>query len=295
MWWSTNTASVLRSSRLFLFVISFLFLANLCLAQELRAPATAIAGNSLSLATTGSGNATLYLAGPSSALKKTVQLGEEVTIPAENVRSAGRYLAVLCSESCESASFFVTAAAPDDLSFLVHPSRVPVDRQNAMSGAVFIFDKFGNLVFSPQTVNFQLLSGNSEVMSREVPAHEGVAWFRANSGKQAGPVQVLASIGDHTTHQVVQQVASDPCNLRIEAQSTAKNILVQTQPVRDCSGNPVPDGTIVTFTRRGSDGLSTVDAPIKKGIAQAEMTLSGPAVVTAASGVVMGNEIHVGH
>ncbi len=295
MWWSINTASMPHSSRLFSFGICFLLLAQLCLAQELRAPATAMAGTSISLSTAGSGSATLYLVGPSSALKKTVQLGEDVTIPAESVRSAGRYLAVLCSGSCESASFFVTAAAPADISFLVHPSRVPVDRQNAISGAAFIFDKFGNMVFSPLTVNFQLLSGKSEINSRDVPAHDGVAWFRANSGKQAGPVRVVASIGGHSTDQVVMQVASDPCNLRIDAQSTAKNIVVQTQPVHDCSGNPVPDGTIVSFTRRGSDGVSTVDAPIKKGIARAEMTPSGPAVVTAASGVVMGNEIHVGH
>jgi hypothetical protein len=297
MWSSTNIASMLRSLRLWRFAsaLSIIFMANFCWAQAgLRAPATVIAGNDASLATTGSGSATLFLVGPSSATKRTVQLGESQTISGDELRNAGRYLAILCSESCQSASFFVTAAAPADLSLLAHPSRVPVDRPDAISGAAFVFDKFGNLALSPTTVDFQMLNGNTEAMSRKVPAHDGVAWFRVNSGKHAGPVQLIAAAGGHSTTQIVRQVASDPCNLRIAAQSTAKSIVVETQPVRDCSGNPVPDGTIVTFTRRGSDGLSTVDAPIKKGIARAEMTPTNAAVITAASGVVMGNEIRIG-
>jgi hypothetical protein len=70
--------------------------------------------------------------------------------------------------------------------------------------------------------------------------------------------------------------------------------LVQTEPVHDCSGNPVPDGTIVSFTATAESGKSTVDAPVKKGIARAQMEASGPAVISGASGVVMGNEVRIG-
>ena len=52
--------------------------------------------------------------------------------------------------------------------------------------------------------------------------------------------------------RIVQQVAGDPCNLQITGQRNPKGVLVQTQPVRDCSRNPVPDGTIVTFTENGA-------------------------------------------
>jgi len=84
------------------------------------------------------------------------------------------------------------------------------------------------------------------------------------SGKVAGPIQLIASVGDLNVRRVVRQVASDPCNLRIKAQRTAKGIVVETEPVRDCSGNAVPDGTIVTFTKTDGAGKSTVDAPINK-------------------------------
>jgi hypothetical protein len=71
-------------------------------------------------------------------------------------------------------------------------------------------------------------------------------------------------------------------------------VLVETDPVRDCSGNAVPDGTIVSFTAVDSKGKTTVDAPIKKGIARTELPLSGNARISVASGVVIGNEITVG-
>ena len=92
----------------------------------------------------------------------------------------------------------------------------------------------------------------------------------------------------------MQQVASDPCSLRIKGQRTAKGIVVETEPVRDCAGNPVPDGTVVTFTAKDGSETDTVDAPIKQGIARAQMTATGPVLVSAASGVVMGNELRSG-
>jgi hypothetical protein len=70
--------------------------------------------------------------------------------------------------------------------------------------------------------------------------------------------------------------------------------VVETEPVRDCAGNPVPDGTVVTFTARGGNETSTVDAPIKQGIARAQIIAAGPVVISAASGVVMGNELRLG-
>ena len=69
--------------------------------------------------------------------------------------------------------------------------------------------------------------------------------------------------------------------------------MVETDPVHDCSGNIVPDGTIVSFTATSADGRSTVDAPIKQGVARDQLTTLGEAVISAASGVVMGNELRM--
>jgi hypothetical protein len=163
-----------------------------------------------------------------------------------------------------------------------------------ISGVAFPFDEFGNLIFTPETVQFQLTSKQVNLGSHSVQTQNGVAWFRVNSGKSAGAVQIAASLGEVSARRVVQQVASDPCRLQIKAQRTAKGIEVETEPVRDCAGNPVPDGTIVTFTAKNGDQISTVDAPVKQDVARARIAAKGSMVISAASGVVMGNELRVG-
>jgi len=275
-------------------ICGVLWLCAFCAAQDIRVPSSVTAGNEASISTTGSGRATFYLFGPGSTRKADVSLGEEIHLAAHELQRAGEYFVVICSGDCRSASFFVSAAKPASLTFLVHPSRVPVAQNDAVSGVALPFDRYRNLVLAPATINFELSTGKGSLLSRSVNTKEGIAWFRTASGKAAGPAQVVAAMGDISTRRAVQQVASDPCNLRITGQRNATGILVQTEPVHDCAGNPVPDGTIVTFTATAGGEKSTVDAPVKQDVARAEITASGPAMISAASGVVMGNELRIG-
>jgi hypothetical protein len=269
-------------------------LVGFCPAQDLQVPAAVSAGDEADISTAGSGKAIFYLIGPGVSRKGEINLGEGIHLQAQETRNAGNYLAIVCSSTCRSAGFYVSAAKPASITFLVHPSRVPVAQSDAVSGVVLSFDQFHNLVLRSSTVNFQLTAGNASLLSRQVPTQNGEAWFRASSGKSAGALQVTASIDSLSARRAVQQVASDPCNLRITGQRTKVGITVQTEPVRDCVGNPVSDGTIVTFTATSTSGKSSVDAPIKHGIAQAQMMASGAVSISAASGVVMGNEVRVG-
>ncbi len=280
--------------RLFLSYTAAACLVALCTAQEIRVPASVTAGDEASISTTGSGTATFYLIGPGVSRKNNVSLGEQIHLQPQDLRTAGEYLAIVCSGECHSANFFVNPAKPHSLTFLVHPSRVPVAQGDAISGVAFPFDQFRNLVLAPETVNIQLKTGSAPLLTRSLRTKDGVAWFRTASGKSAGALQVTASLDDLSTVRAVQQVASDPCNLRITGERTATGILVRTEPVHDCAGNPVPDGTIVTFTATAGGEKSTVDAPIKQDVARAKIIAAGPAVVSAASGVVMGNEFRVG-
>jgi hypothetical protein len=66
---------------------------------------------------------------------------------------------------------------------------------------------------------------------------------------------------------------------------------LETDLVRDCRGNPVTDGTIVTFTENFNGSQSVVDVPLKRGVARTDMPAHPGAVISVASGVVMGNEI----
>jgi hypothetical protein len=271
-------------------------LAALSFGQEadLRAPSGAVAGNASSIATTGGGTAMFYLVGPSTSLKREIHVGEAIALSGKELQSAGKYIAILCSGECHSVGFFVAPAKPVNLIFLVHPSRAPVGQNDVVSGVALPFDEFRNLVLAPAAVDFQLTARGGTPVSHRVSTQNGVSWFRTSSGRSAGPLQVSASINDVSARRVVQQVASDPCSLRIKGQRTAKGIVVETEPVRDCTGNPVPDGTVVTFTAKDGKEMSTVDAPIKQGVARAQMKASGPVVISAASGVVMGNELRLG-
>ncbi|MGB8989474.1 MAG: hypothetical protein WCC37_22950 [Candidatus Sulfotelmatobacter sp.] len=285
---------MLRRFQIFALIYFAAACAGVCSAQDFRVPGSATAGEETTISTAGSGKATFYLVGPGTSRKSDVALGEDIHLTSQELQSAGRYVAILCSDTCHSSVFYVSAGKPASLSFIVHPSRVPVALNDAVSGVAFPFDQYRNLVLTPVSVNFQLTAKDTSLFSRAVRTQNGVAWFRTTSGKSAGPVRILASLDDLTAQRALQQVASDPCNLRITGQRTKTGIIVQTEPVHDCAGNVLPDGTIVTFTASGRDGKDTVDAPIKQGIARAQMDSAGATTISAASGVVMGNEIRVG-
>jgi hypothetical protein len=270
-----------------------LLLALPAFAADLQAPPTVAAGTGFSITSGGSGEATFYLVGPAQLSKRKVQLGSGIAVQPDEVRHTGRYTAIVCASSCDSVHFYVTADNASRLSLIVHPSRVPVDQVNAISAVAFVFDKFHNIVFSPSSVKFTILPTDGHEISATRPTDNGIGWVRLTSAKKEGPVKLEASVGDMSEVRVVQQVASEACNLRITAERVKGQLQVQTDPVRDCSGNPVPDGTVVTFTKFDSAGKTTVDAPVKRGIARVDMPVSGNAQITAASGVVTGNELRV--
>jgi|SRR5579864_397519 len=273
------------------------FAADSARAAELRLPQDAVAGQPMTVGTSGSGDGTLYLIGPGQIIKHEVKLGNSIQIKGEELHSAGRWIAILRSGAGpQSAVFWVKPGQPANLSFLARPSRVPVAQRNGISGTVFIFDKFNNLITQPTPVNFNL-SVKGTGVSQNVTSQQGVAWIDASSGPKEGAAQFVASVGNINVRRVVQQVASEPCSGSLKmhlAQRNKDNIVVETDPIRDCSGNAVPDGTIVTFTETDKEGKSTVDARIKKGVAKVELPASDNATIDVAAGVTLGNELHVG-
>lgn len=265
-------------------------------AQSLTVPTDAVAGEAVSIATTGTGSATLYVYGPGAAIKRKIELGQPIQLAGEEVKYSGRYTVIVNGNHNEFAVLYINPAKLENLAFLARPSRVPTSRPGVINGSAYLFDKYNNLVLAPYPVKFDLSVEGAPAITRAQNAKLGVAWVRLDSGKKAGATQFIASYsGDGSAKRVVQQTASDPCNIKMRAQPAKNgNILAETEPIRDCSGNPVPDGTIVTFTSSDNSGRSTVDARIKRGIAQAELPPSRNATLSVASGVVLGNEIHWG-
>lgn len=264
-------------------------------APELRAPATVSAGSSFAISISGQGQATLYLMGPSHVFKRTIELGQQVTITAQDVATSGSYQAVACSSAgCASTLFQVLPSRPAYLTFLLHPSRVPISAQHAVNGTALVFDRFRNTVIAPAQVDFRLSLADGPPSTHTVQTVHGVAWFETDSRPKQGALQVVASVGNIAEARVIQQVASEACGLRMTATSVGRSVTLQTEPIRDCTGNPLPDGTIVSFTKTDDAGRSTVDTPIKKDKATAQLAISGPARISVACGVVVGNELSLG-
>jgi len=234
-------------------------------------------------------NGTVYVYGPATAIK--TKADGELVITGDQLRAAGRYT-VVAGEN--SGTFFVVSDQASNAAFLARPSRVPAAKPGVISGTAFVFDKYNNLVMQPTPVKFDLSVPGTPAETRTETSTHGVAYVRMDSGKKSGAAQFVAQIGDTQVRRVVQQTAADPCTLRMKAEPSKDGILVTTDPIKDCAGNAVPDGTIVTFTQTGPGGRSTVDARIKKGFAEAELPNTPNTTLSVASGVVMGNEIHWG-
>lgn len=279
----------------FTFCLGLFLSSSSTLAQAgyLQFPQTVSAGAAWSLPTRGAGQGVLYIVGPGQVLKRTFQLGDTLAFNPGELYNAGHYTAFLVGpSSTESTDFDVTAVTqPESISFLAKPSRLPVSLQNGISGVAYLFDTFQNLVMNPVEVSFQLFETGGAVQERTVTARNGVAWVRMNSASRAGIAQFLASAGKVTEKRVVQQVPGDPCSLRMTAHRAGNRIALETEPVRDCSGNPIPDGTVVTFTESYRGTETTVDVPIKRGVARTEMPANNGAVISVATGIVLGNTI----
>jgi hypothetical protein len=251
-------------------------------AKAADVPQHAVTGTEITLPS----DDTVYLFGPGTAIKKEGNGEKRVTL-----EYAGRYTII----SNGSAQSFDVAAGPTaEVAFIARPSRVPADRKDVISGTAFLFDANKNLVMAPTPVKFDLSVVGGAPQSRTVQSKDGVAYVKMDSGRKAGAAQFVASAGKSSVRRVVQQTASDPCNLRIHAEPAKDGVIVETDPVRDCAGNPVPDGTIVTITAVDAQGRSTVDARVKKGIARTQLPPMQNATLSVAAGVVVGNEIRWG-
>lgn len=263
----------------------------------LTLPQSIEAGSAFSIQISGNGNAVLYIVGPGQVIRRDVQRGETVSIPAGTLNNAGHYLAALTGggPSADTQAFdVVPSRQPATVSFLAKPSRLPVGVQNGISGAAYVFDAYRNLITTPEQVTFQLSGSGGAVQTHTVTSKNGAAWIQMDSAAKQGTVQFVARVGDVSSTRVIQEVPGDPCGLKMTAKPENGKIELQTDPLRDCSGNPVPDGTVVTFTESYNGAQTTVDVPLKHGVAKAEVPAHSGATISAATGVVMGNEIHWG-
>src|SRR6185437_467290 len=268
-----------------LVICGLLFAAlQLAAAQSMTLPSTIQAGSAFEIQTTGNGSGILYIVGPAQLLRKDVKLGGAIAFDAGLLTNAGQYVVILTAgSSTEQRPLEVLPATqPAHLTFLARPSRLPVSLHNGISGAVYIFDAYHNLITQPATVSFDLTPPTGAAQHRNVTTADGAAWIQLNSTAKEGMSKFVAQVGGVSSKRIIEQVPGDPCGLRISAQPAGEQLQLKTDPVRDCSGNAVPDGTVVTFTEDYNGTQSTVDVPLKRGIAEVKMPAHPGATISVA-------------
>src|ERR1700757_1666844 len=179
---------------------------------KMSLPKTVEAGNAFSIQSTGNGKAVLYIVGPSQVLRRDVQLGETLIIPAGDLYSAGHYLAILMTgESLIDNGAFdvVPAIKPATLSFLAKPSRLSVGLHDGISGVVYVFDAYQNLITAPTPVSFQLSGVSSGVQAHTVMTRNGAAWAEMDSAAKEGAAKFSAQAGGISSTRIIQQVPGD--------------------------------------------------------------------------------------
>jgi hypothetical protein len=263
--------------------------------ESLRFPKTVEAGSAFSIQVPGTGQGTLYIIGPGQVLKRDAQLGNTLYFPAGSLCNAGHYAAILRGAANSTTEFdVVPASKPADLTFLAKPSRLPVSMREGITGAVYVFDGYRNLISTPLPIRFELTMPSSGTQTRSATTRNGAAWTEFDSSAQQGADRFVASAGSASSARVIRQVPGDPCTLKMSASQAGERLQLTTGPVLDCSGNAVPDGTIVTFTQTYLGAESTVDVPLKRGIAEVLMPSHPGATISVASGVALGNQIRWG-
>ena len=282
--------------RLFGAASSLLLIAPcLMLAQEsaLQVPKTVEADTGFSIQSSGSGKASLYIVGPGQVLERDIERGGSTSFAPGALHNAGHYLVILkTGDSVDKSEFDVVAASqPSDLSFFARPSRLPVGLHDGITGAIYVFDAYKNLITAPMPVSFELTSPSGATQTHTAETRYGSAFTTMDSTPQQGSDRFVARVGGVSSMRVVGQVPGDPCGIKMSAHPNGQQVRLETEPLRDCSGNAVPDGTIVTFTETYAGAETTVDVPLKRGIAQVDMPAHSGAMLSAASGVVMGNQI----
>ena len=256
-------------------------------------PKSIEAGHGFSVRLGGSGPATLYILGTGQVLKREVQLGDTTYFAPGSLYNAGHYLAVVVGASTNTTNEFdiEPSSSPAELSFLARPSRLPVGLHDGITGAVYLFDRYQNLVTAQTAVQFALTGPSGSVQTHQAMARDGAASIAMHSSAQQGADKFMAQADGVSSLRVIRQVPGEPCGLKMSASPSGDKLHLVTEPVRDCNGNAVPDGTIVTFTESFHDGESTVDVPLKRGVAEVQIPSHPGATISVASGVVLGNQI----
>ena len=217
------------------------------------------------------------------------------SFPAGSLYNAGHYVVVLVGVSLHRKRFVRCCARKRSrpiVSFLAKPSRLPVGLHDGITGAVYVFDAYHNLIAAPTPVSFELSNPTGAAQKRIVETHDGAAWTEMDSTRPTRHRQVRSASWRSLQH--ARRQAGSGRSVRIEDERPASRVsrfscrpnrcaIAAAMPFRTERSLLSPRPTMARnprWTCRLSGELRKWKCP----------PISG-ATISVASGVVLGNEI----
>jgi hypothetical protein len=178
------------------------------------------------------------------------------TLPGEDLRQSGVVALIARAGAARGqGSLEIRPGAPaDPITPLVGPRSIAADGEHQTMAVAVPFDDYGNPVADGTPVEFRALHPGERLERRSVPTAHLVAWRWIASGTRAGRATVTVAAGQaHGPDATFEEVPDWPVAFGLSASPAdvpadgRQFVTLRTEGIRDRFGNPMLDGTLVTF------------------------------------------------
>ncbi|NTW00745.1 MAG: hypothetical protein HGA19_05470 [Oscillochloris sp.] len=203
----------------------------------------------------------------------------EFRLPAEDTHVAGSATLVVRASAAEGrAELTITPGEPiDPVMPLVGPRTIIADQIHWGTVVAIPFDMFGNPVVEGTLVHFEIQRPNAKREALTAPVTHLLAWNHVSSSPHAGRTIITATTGHaHGPDANLVETPGWPVPFTLSAQPRGlpadgrQFVTLRSQPIVDAYGNPMLDGTLITFVAEVPGGSSRfIPAYTIDGVAEA--------------------------
>jgi len=215
---------------------------------------------------------------------------EEVNLTSDTQTGIATITAVYGNSFTETVQVNMSESLPSFLNVSANPSVIPADNQSTASIKAVVSDQDNNPVSDGTEVHFEIIDGSGTIESNKTTT-DGVAISTLTSSTQPDTVTIVARVDQLTDTTTVRYIVGEAATITATADSSSLPADGSTSTrivadVFDASGNPVIDGTLVTFSADIGDITPNAQTVAGRAVAQFSSSVTGTATIVASVGGV---------
>lgn len=181
-------------------------------------------------------------------------------------------------------------SVPTNLTVSANPTVILADNQSTSTLTASVTDAQNNAVPDGTIVNFEIISGSGTIESKQL-TEGGVARSILTSGTKPDTAVVVVRVDQLTDTTSVRFIVGEAASITLAADSTSlpADGITSTRVVAhvfDVAGNPVVDGTRVSFSSDIGDVTESAQTLNGQAVAQFSSSVTGIATIEATVGEV---------